>query len=162
MPRIFTQLIALCALAVSALTVSPAAAHYSQPCWVVPEGSAKYYSDWHRFYSEAHSLFFAVTCNYVTGMELNARAGVKAFAHDRIYVVILWPRSEPSYIRINQALSFCGEVAEPDCAESMRGLLTGRDYWYDRYGRARPRNWAICQPGFIDSNCYKALGGWRE
>ena len=59
MPR--QNLVALFALAVSALTVSPAAAHYSQPCWVVREGPDEYYLDWHRFYSEAKASAARVT-----------------------------------------------------------------------------------------------------
>ena len=113
------------------------------------------------YYSDTQSRVFAVSCNYLTGAELNERAGAKSFAESRIYVVIVWPRSEPSYIRIGQSLSLCGPVTEPGCAEPMSGRLSGYDVWYDRYGRAFRRSWDICQPGFLGRDCYKALGGSR-
>ena len=114
------------------------------------------------YYSEIQLPVFAVKCNYVTGAELNQRAGAKRFSESRIYVVILWPNSEPSYIRISQSLSLCGPVTEAGCAERIAGRLSGYDTLYDRYGREFRRSWDICQPGFIDRNCYRALGGYRD
>jgi hypothetical protein len=161
MSRISGALIALFILALAGLTVSPAAAYYSEPCWVkfrIEYPSARRYSN---YYSDTLSPVFSVKCNYLTGAELNVRAGAKRFAENRVYVVIVWPYSEPSYIRISQSLSLCGPVTEPGCAERIAGRLSGYDAWYDRYGRAFRRSWDICQPGFIDRNCYRALGGYR-
>lgn len=162
MPRISHNLIALFALVLSALTISPAAAHYSEACWVksrIEYPSARRYNS---YYSDTLSRVFAVKCNYLTGTELNARAGAQRFAENRVYVVIVWPYSDPSYIRISQSLSLCGPVTEPGCAERISGRLTGYDTWYDRYGRVFRRSWDICQPGFLDRDCYRALGGWRD
>ena len=168
MTRISHSLIALFALALSALAVSPAAAHYSEPCWVKYriEYSAKYrYRDYDgyggTYPSDPQSSVFPVTCNYLTGAELNSRAGYKRFNDRIVYAVIDSPYSE-IYIRIAQPLPFCGDVAEQDCAERIAGRLTGYDDWYDRRGRVFRRTWDICQPGFIDRDCYRMLGGYRD
>jgi hypothetical protein len=165
MCRLSGSLIALFIFALGGLAVSPAAAHYSENCWVKPR--IEYPSTYRRsgeygYYSDIQLPVFAVTCNYVTGAELNQRAGAKRFAENRIYVVILWPNSPASYIRISQSLSLCGPVAEAGCAERIAGRLSGYDTLYDRYGRVFRRSWDICQPGFIDRNCYRALGGYRD
>jgi hypothetical protein len=169
MSRISYSLIALYALALSALAVSPAAAHYSEPCWVKYriEYSASYrYRDSYgyrgTYQSDPRSRVFPVTCNYLTGAELNSRAGYKRFNARRVYAVIASNNSEPIYISITQPLPFCGDVTEPDCAERIAGRLTGHDNWYDRRGRVFRRTWDICQPGFLDRDCYRMLGGYRD
>lgn len=163
MPRILPNLIALFALAFSLLTVSPAAARYSEACFVkfkIEYPSARRYTG---YYSDTTlSPVFSVKCNYLTGAELNARAGTESFADSRVYVVIVLPYSEPSYIRISQSLSLCAPVTETGCADSFAGRLSGYDAWYDRYGRVFRRSWDICQPGFIGRDCYRALGGSRR
>lgn len=162
MSRISHNLIALFILVVVGLTASPAAAYYSEACWVkfrIEYPSARRNSG---YYSDTLSRVFSVKCNYLTGAELNVRAGAERFAENRVYVVIVWPYSEPSYIRISQPLSLCGPVTEPGCAERIAGRLSGYDSWYDRHGRVFRRSWDICQPGFIGRNCYRALGGYRN
>jgi len=162
MSRIWCSLIALFVLALAGLSASPAAAYYSEPCWVkfrIEYPSARRYSD---HYSDTLSRVFAVKCNYATGAELNQRAGAKIFAEHRVYVVIVWPHSEPSYIRISQSLSLCFPETEAGCAEGISGRLSGYDAFYDRYGRVFRRIWDICQPGFLDRDCDRALGGTRH
>lgn len=163
MTRISHSLIALFAIALSALAVSPAAAYYSEPCWVKYRieypASYRYRAS---YYSDPPANVFSVTCNYLTGTELNARAGYRRFDTRRVYAVIVWPYSEPSYIRISQSLTLCGDVTEPDCAERIAGRLTGTDDFYDRRGRAHRRIWDICQPGFLDRDCYGMLRGYRD
>jgi hypothetical protein len=163
MQRILRNLIALSALMLAGLTISPAAAHYSEPCWVkfridYPT-SYRYRAS---YYSDAPQNVFSVTCNYLTGAELNGRAGYKRFDARRVYAVIVWPYSDPSYIRISQSLTLCGDVAAPDCAERIAGRLTGSDDYYDRRGRVFRRTWDICQPGFLDRDCYRMLGGYLD
>jgi hypothetical protein len=163
MPQISRNLIVLFALALSALTISPAKAYYSEACWVkfrIEYSSTYRYRN--AYQSDTASRVFAVTCNYLTGTELNARAGDDRFADNRVYVVIVWPYSQPSYIRVSQSLPLCGDVTEPDCAERIAGRLSGYDEWYDRRGRVFRRSWDICQPGFLDRDCYRTLGGYRD
>jgi hypothetical protein len=163
MSRISRSLIALFVLALSMLTVSPAAAYYSEACWVkfrIEYSGAYRYRG--TYQSNPQSHVFPVTCNYLTGAELNARAGYKRFNARRVYAVIVSPYSDPIYIRISQSLPFCGDVTEPDCAERIAGRLTGHDDGHDRRGRVFRRTWDICQPGFIGRDCYTALGGYRN
>ena len=145
---------------VCALAALPAAAHYSEAC--VVRFTVEYPNS---VPGEAHdrgqSPPLTARCNYLTGEELNARAGDDLFTERRVYVVIIWPRSAPSYIRLTQSLPFCGEVTEPGCADRISGRLFGRDDWYDPRGRALRRNWEICQPGVVGRDCQAAFGPWR-
>jgi hypothetical protein len=155
-------MILFAALALAGLVSAPAAAHYSEPCWVkfrIDFPSS--YRNRAAYYSDAPANVYAVTCNYLTGTELNARAGYKRFNTRSVYVAIVWPYSNPSYIRVSQSLPLCGDVTEPDCAERIAGRLTGSDDYYDRRGRVYRRSWDICQPGFLDRDCYRMLGGYR-
>ena len=107
-------------------------------------------------YPDVWSQVFAVQCNYLTGWELNARTRRKTYADDRTYVLIVWPNSEPSVIRLTES-NFCGVVTEAGCAERLSGRVTGRDEWRDAYGRLVRRTWQICQPGAFRRNCYRML-----
>jgi len=143
------------------LAVSPAAAHYSEACLVrftVEHPSSVPGETYHQ----SQSPPLTARCNYLTGEELNARAGDDLFARRRVYVVIIWPRSPPSYIRLTQSLPFCGEVTERGCADRISGKLFGRDDWYDPRGYALRRTWEICQPGVLGRDCYAVFGTWRH
>ena len=153
---------ALLLLTFAGLTTSPAAAYYREACWVKVSIHSYASARSQSIHSGIRWPVYSVQCNYLTGQELNARAGRQKFAHDRVYVVIAWPNSGPSYIRISQPLFFCGASTETGCAEGISGRLTGHDHGYDRYGRVFRRTWQICQPGFIGRNCYRALGGSRH
>jgi hypothetical protein len=154
-PRFVAPLV----LAFMALSTYPAAAHYREACWVKVSIDRYAVAQSPSTFSNLRSPVYAVGCNYLTGQELNSRSGRQKFANDRVYVVIVWPNSERSYIRINQPIFFCGSATEPGCAERTSGRLTGHDHLYDRYGRVFRRTWQICQPGFVGRNCYRMLGG---
>lgn len=148
--------VALCALA-----RSPAAAHYSESCVVrftVSYPSPAPGDIYHRGYSPP----LTAHCNYLTGEELNARAADDLFAKRRVYVVIVWPRTGPSYIRLTQPLPLCGEVTEPGCADRISGKLFGHDHGYDLRGRAFRRTWEICQPGVVGRDCHATFRSWRH
>ena len=146
-------LTALLLLTLAGLSTSPASAHYSEACWV-KFSIHRYASDMSLGdYSGGRWPVYSVQCNYLTGQELNARAGTQEFANDRVYVVIVWPNWDRSYIRISQPMFLCGAATEPGCAERISGRLTGYDHGYDRYGRAFRRTWQICQSGFIGRDC---------
>ena len=146
--------LAVVLFAIAGLDTSPAAAHYRETCWVKVSVDHYAVTRSHSSYSALRSPVYSVQCNYLTGLELNARAGRQKFADDRVYVVIVWPESGPSYIRISQPLFFCGPRAETGCAERISGRLTGHDHEYDWSGRVFRRTWQICQPGFIGRDCY--------
>ena len=142
---------------VAAVCISPASAHYRETCWV------KFRNHWDSSYSSGRSRHhdvwsqvFAVQCNYLTGSELNARARSNNYSNDRTYVLIIWPKSAPSVIRLTES-DFCGVVTEAGCAERLSGRLTGRDDWRDAYGRLVRRTWQICQPGSFRRNCHRML-----
>ena len=150
-------LTALLLLVFAGLGSSTATAHYREACWVKVSIDSHAGRRSRSVFSAVQSPVYAVQCNYLTGQELNARSGAQQFADDRVYVVIVWPGSGPSYIRINQPLFFCTPAAEPGCAERISGRLTGHDHGYDWSGRVFRRTWQICQPGFIGRNCYRTL-----
>lgn len=156
MLRPLRHLIVALTLGFVGLQGSHALALYSEACFV--RFSVDYPTTRRHDSRTAQSRVFAVSCNYLTGEELNHRFREEGFSRDRVYVVILWPRSRPSFIRISQPLPFCGDVTESGCADRISGRLRGRDDWYDGRGRLLRRTWDICQPGFIGRDCYEALG----
>ena len=128
-------------------STSPAAAHYREAC------GAKF-----SVYSGVWSQVLLAQCNYMTGHEINRRLHTTRYESGRTYIVIVWPISAPSVIRLTQPVP-CGLVTEPSCAERISGRLYGHDNWYRRATHQMFRRyWQICQSGSFGRDCYRMLG----
>jgi len=159
--RLMHALAALLMLPLAILAMSPAAAHYNEPCWVKV---LHQFDRWSRRSGEwaNYSVWSGVSaaqCNYLTGLELNERIRQKRYLDDETYVLIIWPNRIRNIIQL-KGLTFCGSVTEPGCAEALSGKLSGREDWQDEYGRRSLRHWQICQSGIFERDCYKVLR-WR-
>jgi hypothetical protein len=156
--RYWHALAVLLMLPLAALTVSPAAAHYHEACWVrVLHDSYRWSRRTHEWgHHRVWSGVSAARCNYLTGLELNNRIRQRKYIDDETYVLIIWPDRTRSIIQLS-GLIFCGSVTEPGCAEALSGVLAGNEEWQDEYGRSSLRRWQICQSGIFERDCYKVL-----
>jgi hypothetical protein len=154
--RYWPALVALLMLPLAALMVSPAVAHYHEACWVrVLHDNYRWSRHTHEWgHQIAWSGVSAARCNYLTGLELNARISQERYADDDVYVLIIWPNRTRSLIHL-RGLFFCGSVTEAGCAEA--GVLGGEEEWQNEYGRLSLRRWQICQSGIFEQDCYKVL-----
>ena len=85
-------------------------------------------------------------CNYLTGLELNARISQERYGGDEVYVLTIWPDRTRSLIR-PRGLFFCGSVTEAGCAEALSGVLGGEEEWQNEHGRWSLRRWQIVSHG---------------
>ena len=85
-----------------------------------------------------YSQFYSVSCNYLSGEELNERTKTFDYKSLTTYTVIFWDKGEATIIEPTGIYAFdtCGDTPADGCAGDAMGIIQGTDM--------RGLNWIVC------------------